>query len=78
MIFPVIAFPKASVLFSAYSNNITALLQLLLRPSIITAHTQMCINTMNLIAVIRLMEMLYKIIPNLVHIFIAEYTLSTY
>lgn len=63
----VITFLKVSMLFATYSNKITVLLQLLLRPSIITAHTQMYVNMMILTAVMRLMEMC-KIIPTLVHI----------
>lgn len=63
----VITFLKVSMLFATYSNKITVLLQLLLTPSIITAHTQMYVNMMILTAVMRLMEMC-KIIPTLVHI----------
>jgi len=68
MFVSVIVFPKVSVLISTYNNNITVLIQLLLRPSIITAQSQMYINVIILIDVMRLIEMLCKIIPSLVHI----------
>lgn len=56
----VIAFPKLSLLFATYNNNITVLLQLLLKSSIVTAHTQICRNMIIIIGVMRLIEMCVK------------------
>lgn len=70
-----IAFNK---LFATYNNNITATSAAAETLYQYCTHTHMYINMIIVIAVMRLMEMLCKIIPNLSTFFVEANSLSTY